>query len=270
MSPELDELRRTRNAHMDRLRRRRNALARLNGVETSMVPAAPIRSHLKTLHGMGWSFEAIAAIHGCGTAAGLRLIAHGNSLRAERKFESVAQIPVTLAVPDCVGDSMWVPSLGATRRVRALMAYGWRHEDMAELAGRSLHRFAHEGSGKTRAVDWRIIDRIFDRLATTPGGSDKSSTRARNLGYQLPLAWRDIDDPTERPSLERDRIWGAGNWNEAVDQAVVWRVINERTRPRKLTRAESEEIARILLSRGVSTHSIENDYGINLSRQGAA
>src|SRR5690349_9947563 len=116
-----EEMRLARTRRKDAERRKRNTLAQLRGDPTGMVDLAPIRAKTKALNDLGWSLEAIAHMGGAGTSAGLRLIMAGRSRKCERKFLAVAALPLTLGVPEDVPDSCFVPTLGATRRVRALM-----------------------------------------------------------------------------------------------------------------------------------------------------
>lgn len=216
----VDEMRRNRRREQDRLGRKRRQLAQIAGQSTSLVPAAPIRRKLNELHQLGWSFEAIAAMNGVGTAAALNLIAAGASFRCERKFAPIADMPITLHVPSAVADTMWVPTLGATRRIRALLALGWRHEDISEHIGRCSHSIGGGTYLRTTAIDWRIIDATYNRMSGGRGASTRTAARARANGYIPPFGWRDIDDPAETPTggrLETD---------EHVDPIVVRRILD--------------------------------------------
>lgn len=241
---DLDTMRAERNRLMDRRRQRRLVLARLNGVPTSLVDAAPIRKRINELTKLGYSYEAIAATHGTGTAAGLRLIALGHHQRAERKFEGIADLPLTLHPHPRVDDNTWVPALGAQRRLRSLMRLGWRHEDVEQYVGRSTHVFVgNSAPHRIRAVDWRVIDAAWRTLCATPGPSVKSRTRAERLGYLAPLAWNDIDDPRERVSVKTIRD-NSGPPRDTVDDEHVTRILAGHTPDRKSTPAERREIVR--------------------------
>lgn len=247
-----DQMRADRNRAVDRLRRRRNILAQLNGVPTSLVDAAPIRARINTLATLGYSLEAIAAWHGTGTAAGLRLIAHGTHQRAERKFEHVASLPVTYRVHERIEDSQWVPAEGARRRLRSLMRLGWRHEDVRALVGRSTHVLVgNSAPTKIKAIDWRLIDAAWRQLSATPGPSNKSRTRAERLGYAAPLAWDDIDDPQERPRGTTE--------SGTPDPIIVARLIAGQHV--ESTRAEKEEAMRQWLAKGGSAREICRMHG---------
>lgn len=251
-------MRAARNRTMERARKKRLALAQLNGIPTSMVPAAPIRARLHALTDLGWSLDAIAAMHGAGTSAALRLIANGNSRQANRKFEGVAHLPITLAVPDSVPDNSWVPALGATRRIQALLRLGWRHEDIEAFADRSVHVFAGAAAPhRTRAIDWRIIDATYEALSATLGGSIKTATRAERLGYFSSMAWSDIDDPHERPSRAAD---GKRHRDEVDHVRIDRRLAGDATI--RLTRDEIREAVRRLHAWGLSAAQIAERAGV--------
>lgn len=212
---DIDEMRRARARAVDAKRRKRDALARLRGENIAPTDAAPIRQHVKALVDLGWSYEAILNAAGCtGTAAGLRLVANGTSRRADRKWQAVLSMPVTLNVPESVPDTCLVPTLGATRRVRALMAAGWRHEDISEYIGRASHHISSGRYPKMLAFDWRIVHAAYEQLSLSDGGSTKSRGRAKAAGFVPPMAWNDIDDPNEQP---RDWQYVPGTRAELFD-----------------------------------------------------
>lgn len=217
----VDEMRRARNRRVDAERRKKNLLAQLRGEPTGMVDARPIRQHARALESLGWSGVAILAASGCeGTKGGFRLLVNGHSMKAERKFLAVLQMPLTVAVPDSVPGTCLVPTLGATRRLRALMRLGWRHEDLTEFIGRASHHLASGRYPSMLADDWRLVDAVYDLLSLTTGGSTRSMIRARRQGYAPPLAWDDIDDPNEEPSGIRgeseDDELGAEEWIDRI------------------------------------------------------
>jgi len=202
---ELADARRRRANVVDSKARKRRQLAALRGQPTGLIPNGPIRTRAKRLLDLGWSMEAI--VHAAdidATSAGLRLIVGGVSRNCERKWAPVANLPITLAVPDGVPDTCWVPSLGAARRVQALMAIGWRHDDMTEYMGRSSHHLSAHSYKQINAHDWRLVDAAYEILSGAHGSSPKSRTRARAAGYLPPLAWTNIDNPREIPRAAAD------------------------------------------------------------------
>lgn len=219
----LDTLRRDRNAKVAAAYRKRRALAELRGIPNGPVPADPIRQRVRRLMALGWSTPAILAAARCdGTNAGLLLIANGNSRYAERKFQAVAELPLTLAVPASVPDTCLVPMLGAVRRVQALMALGWRHSDITPLIGRESHHIAAGRHPRMPALDWRVVDAAYDALSATPGPSSLSRARARRQGYAPPLAWDNIDDPDEQPYAAPKRTGGRPARAAAVVEEFDW------------------------------------------------
>lgn len=217
----LDEMRKARNRRLDAERRKRNALAQLRGEPTGFIDAAPVRAKILALENLGWSTEAISHAAGVGSREGIRLLAHGTSRKAERKFQAVANLPLTLAVPDSVPDTCLVPMLGATRRIRALMTLGWRHEDISATIGRASHHIAAGRYPKMPALDWRVVDAAYSRMSAVDGGSSRTRIRARKAGFIAPLGWEDIDDPRETPAP-------IVSGELSVDPVVVMRLLEGR------------------------------------------
>lgn len=258
-----DELRRERNTLVAARYRKRRALAELQGIPTAPIPAAPLRMHIKDLMALGWgSPSIIAAARIDATPTGLLLIANGHSLRAERKFAPILKLPLTLACPDHIPDHMHVPSLGAARRIRALMALGWRHEDiMHMIGGRSSSHLAQHRHKTINAHDWRLVDAAYEALGGTPGPSESSRRRARNSGYVPPLAWNDIDNPNEDPKPTTGRETTRAHF----DPTVVDRILEGHWRE-TATPAEKAEVVRQWSLAGGSLAELERRTGWNAHR----
>lgn len=205
MSPDLDLMRRQRNVRKAAEYRKRRALAELRGEPFGPIPAAPIRTKIKALTELGWSSPAIIAAAGIDvTPAGLHYVAKGTGRSCGRPFAPIADLPVTLAVPDSVPDECHIPMLGATRRIRALMALGWRHEDISDMiGGRASHHISAGKFKQMAAMDWRLVALAFEKLSAVPGPSEMSRQRAAQQGFAVPLAYDDIDDPNEQPEAVR-------------------------------------------------------------------
>ena len=95
-----------------------------------------------------------------------------------------------------------VDATGSHRRIRALVALGWRYEDMGRLVGRGKNwagNIVHETS-ITRA-NAETVDRVYQQLSMKLGPSELLRTKARNWGWQPPLAWDDetMDNPAAKP-----------------------------------------------------------------------
>jgi hypothetical protein len=250
-----DEMRALRRKVMDAKGRKRRLLTQMRGEPTSLVDATPIRTNLKRLHRLGFSLEALAIMNGSGTGAALRLIECGTSRTAERKFLPLASMPYSAHVPEVLPDTVLVPVIGAARRVRALMALGWRHVDITEMIGRSSHHIAAARHSSMLAGDWRLVAAAYDRMSTAVGPSDNSRQRASKAGYFPPFAWDDIDDPTERPTTD-----GTRKHKGDIDQAVVRRVINGDRLP--MTPAERVAVVNQMRAAGWSLVRIEQHTGI--------
>lgn len=181
-----------------RSRRNRNILRVLRGEDISLTPAAPIRTHLLALLGLHWGVPAIvAATSHTATVGGVTLLARGDSVMAERKHLAAFRLPLTVAVPPSVPDHLFVPALGAQRRVSALLALGYRHEDLTPLIGRDSRALTRNVQPVTRvrAGTWRAIDATYRALEFTPGPSENARWKARAVGHAPPAAWDDIDNP---------------------------------------------------------------------------
>lgn len=252
---DIDQMRTDRNRKMQAARRKRIALAQLRGQPVAPIDARELRKHVKQLMNLHWGTPAIlAAARVDGTPTGLLLIANGTSLRADRKFEPIIRLPLTLRVPERVPDHLLVPSLGSARRIRALMALGWRHEDISPmLGGRSSTHLSAWRHKTINAHDWRLVDAVYDALSGTTGPSGRSRKRATDQGYIPPLAWDDIDDPDETPKgLRMDT-------KADIDPVVVDRILAGRVVP--ATRAEREEVVRRWAMDGRSLSELERITG---------
>ncbi|WP_182377867.1 hypothetical protein [Nocardioides sp. WS12] len=251
-----------RNARVAADRRKRIALAQLRGEPIAPIDAAPLRIHIKALIGLGWSGPAIlAASNVNASVGGLLLIANGRSMRAERKFAPILDLPISVGVPESVPDQMFVPSLGSARRIRALMALGWRHEDITSLlGGRVSHHLAAHRHKAINAHDWRLVDAAYEALSGSPGPSQLSRKRAAEQGYVPPLAWDDIDDPNERRTTET-----LGSRRVGVDLVLVKEVLAGAYRL-DTSPAEKAEVVRLWEADGKSLAELERLTGWNTNR----
>lgn len=103
------------------------------------------------------------------------------------------------------GRDVWVPAVGARRRLQALAYMGWSPEAIAVRIGshyRPLLKIRAGERGRVRLSTHQRIDSVFTELATVhaPGHSG-AVTRGHAVvrGYAPPHAWDDIDNPAERP-----------------------------------------------------------------------
>lgn len=187
--------------------RKRYLLDRSRGI-TRTVPAGPVREHLDQLRERGMSYDAIGDASTTGKST-IHRIATGVSVTVRRDVARRLLAVVPAQVLDRPNPAAFVPNIGARRRIRALLAAGWRHVDITAAAG-------YRGASSTprsaiilhQRGEW-IARETHDAIAgaytvlggrTGPGGI----TRARALaaGHPPPAAWDDelIDDPTALPA----------------------------------------------------------------------
>lgn len=145
----------------------------------------------------------------------------------------------------CQPNAGFVPSIGAQRRVQALMAIGWRHKDLIARLGFDTPSLLYKtGTWVTRRKHDAVKD-LYDQLWNQPGpNSIHTQRRIAKAGYAPPLAWDDetIDDPHAVPDLGAE-VRGRGRpckgsvlASEAqledveflVEQALTWPAIAER------------------------------------------
>lgn len=173
---------------------------------------------------------------------------------------------------------LWTP-IGIRRRVRALTALGHSAPAIAEAAGLSKSSVLKiRGTGDMafiRRPTAVVVRRAYDAMSMTlpplvTPHDRAAATRARDLaatnGWAAPLSWDFIDDPDEQPKHNARGTNNPTEMQKHLDMAVVWRLVDERTKPRLLTRAEALEAYRILIDRGVTAHQIEHEYGLKPER----
>jgi DNA-binding XRE family transcriptional regulator len=97
-----------------------------------------------------------------------------------------------------------VPIIGARRRIQALMAIGWRHQDLTPRLGFRSANIVHQGGHWVSRQKHDAVKDLYDRLWNQRGPAGaQSMTRIEKAGYAPPLAWDDdsIDDPNAAPDL---------------------------------------------------------------------
>lgn len=158
-----------------------------------------------------------------------------------------------------------VGAYAARRRLQGLAVQGWDVRLLAARYGIGESTIASIRAGGTDRIGVHMNDRVTAATADIGmaiGPSVQARQNADRKGWVGLLAWNDIDDPDERPAPSI-----AGRRSEdSVDEVVVQRVLETRTRPRKLTNAESAELARRLRAAGASERVIEKQYGLKPTR----
>lgn len=172
---------------------------------TPYVPADATRERLAELQAAGATVRGIAAATGLTPSC----ISGVNRPRQTRVQRRTADLIATVTLRDVIAATTGrVPSIGTKRRIRALMAMGWRHQDIKAHSGITTHTVI--GHGSDRRAHWvlaethRAILDTYDALWDKRGPSAVTRLHAQRQGWATPAAWDDeaIDDPTGQPAAK--------------------------------------------------------------------
>jgi hypothetical protein len=169
-----------------------------------VIDAGKAQAHVRSLvsrHGL--------SLRGIAEAAGISAYIVSNlnrGLKAEvHRDTEKALLAVTpeavLARPNAEG---MVPNIGGRRRIQALMAMGWRHQDLTPMLGINTANIVHQQGEWFTKRKHDAIKRLYDQLWDKRGPATALSiTRVTKAGYAPPMAWDDatIDDPNAQPEL---------------------------------------------------------------------
>ncbi|MBT2566622.1 hypothetical protein J7I84_08960 [Arthrobacter sp. ISL-85] len=160
----------------------------------------------------------------------------------------------------------FVPNIGGRRRIQALMAMGWRHQDLTPLLGINTANIVHQEGQWFTKQKHDAIKELYDRIWNQRGPASKISiSRIAKAGYAPPLAWDDetIDDPNATPDLGASVAEGRGRPTEGtirrsdaltedveflIGEGCSWEAITERlgvnpvTLDRMLHRADRADL----------------------------
>lgn len=244
-----------RNVHS-----KRHQLRKLRG-ETAYVDATPIRLHLATLLGAGWSLRSI------GGTAGVSATTLSQIHRDTRLQASPTTIRKVLAVrPDAIaertnrpGAEPFVPRIGTTRRIRALMAIGYSHSDLTALGIDSRNLVNQQGRWVTRSTHDHVAA-LYKDLSRRPGPTPRAASEAAKRGYPGPAAWDDIDLDAE-PDVHEDTDHQADD----VDDVAIDRVMAG-DRAVHLSKTERHELARRWAASGRPLAEMERLTGLHAHR----
>jgi hypothetical protein len=224
------------------------------------VPATDTRAKLQELVDARVPVRAIARAGGLSDTA----VAHIIDGRCERVRRQTAARIASLTRNDVyAGASGSVPSVGAVRRVQALMALGWRKADL-QAEGVPIGQLVTRSRDLISVEGWRQVRDVYDRLSMTPGPSQAARDRAAGRGYSPPLAWDEetIDDPRATPqhgepgeasldSVAVDRVVASGSADTRCDTNL------------QLTQDERVAAVRRLATAGSSDREIADAIGVS-------
>lgn len=210
-----------------------------------VVPAGASQEHVRALvtkHGL--------TLRGIAEAAGISpyIISDLNRglkqsvLRTSEKAILAVTAEAVLSRSNAEG---LVPNIGGRRRIQALMAMGWRHQDLTPMLGMNSSNIVHQQGEWFTKRKHDTIKALYEKLWDKRGpATTLSINRVVKAGYAPPLAWDDetIDDPHARPNLGT-KVLGRGrpvngavrasdaqieNVEFLVDQALRWDAITAR------------------------------------------
>lgn len=221
-------------------------LDRARGISRT-TDARHVAAWIRELHKQGMTSPVIAEFAGCYSQT---IAAIGRGERTRTNIGLAQRIlAVSPGVPENVGPDSYVPSVGAYRRIQALLAIGWTHADITARSGVSTTyilsralRSDRPGRWVASSTHWAIA-RAFDEMSMTPGPSSRGAQVARSRGYAPPLAWDEetIDDPHAKPDLGSQT---PGRWDarwENLDDLVALGEPRDRARERLGISLEADE-----------------------------
>lgn len=171
--------------------------------EKRIVPPGPAQGHVRDLVTNGG-----LTIRGIAEAAGVAAFIISELNRGIKKsLHRDTEAAILAVTPEAVlnrsNPEGFVPNIGGRRRLQALMAMGWRHQDLAPLLGLNTSNIVHQPGEWFTKSRHDAIKELYDRLWDKRGpASLVSLNRIAKAGYAPPLAWDDesIDDPKAVPA----------------------------------------------------------------------
>lgn len=112
-----------------------------------------------------------------------------------------AQRVFSVPVPGRVVAGGDVCAVGTVRRIQALSAIGWPSTQLGAQIGhnpRYLSQLLRRTRIQSRTAE--KVDALYRKLNMTVGPSPSTKAYAKAKGWAPPLAWNNIDDPTEKPN----------------------------------------------------------------------
>lgn len=183
---------------------KRYRLRQLRG-ETAYIDATPVRTHIATLVGAGWSIRSIAGVSGVSASTISKISIDkqttvGPTTAAKVLRIKVKQIASRTSRPFA---EPFVPRIGTTRRIQALLRMGWSHAAMRERCGIYTTNLLHQQGRWVARSTHDAVAAMYRDWSHQRGPSETTARRALRRGYASPADWSDIDHD-EAPQLETD------------------------------------------------------------------
>lgn len=242
----------------------------------NLVDPEPARVHVRALMAQGMGLKRIIAISRVSSGQLFKLLygkpGPDGTRHPSRRIRRETEAKI-LAVQLNLADGARVLSLGAVRRVQALVALGWSQSKIATRLGilpANFTTIAHGRRAELTVATDKAIRGLYEewsmRLPPADEWHDKSAAsraraHARANGWLPPLAWDDdrLDDPTYQPTVLVELVDADEHQDELDEAAILRRINGDRV---KLTRAEKAEVVGRLLAAGWPLNEIERHTGI--------
>ncbi len=183
---------------------KRYSVDRARGISRTS-PAARVRGHVNALveeHGVTLTSIAEAAGLPAQTVQLISTAAHERvQITVEQKLLSVT----AESILDQGRPNGMVPRHGSVRRLRALLANGWRHEDLTRRLGTRSANIVNPGrcrniSRSTHLAVKALYEELWDQEGPAPAGA--RTRAAKSYRFAPPMAWD--DDTMDRPAAQPD------------------------------------------------------------------
>jgi DNA-binding NarL/FixJ family response regulator len=229
------------------------------------VDAAPVREHIRALRAAGIGVEQIAMLAGISTSHVRELADPGRDgdpgIRRVRPQTAHQVLRIRIDQANRASRSH-VVATGTHRRLQALIAVGWPHDELATRLGRSSASLRRSMlSDSVTAQTAQDVSDLYEQLWNLRlpkstddqrAAADAARALAAERGWLPPLAGDDIDtDPDPQHHTERAET------DDDLDEIAIERALaGDGVRLEHLTPAEQDEVVRRLTERGKSIRDI--------------
>jgi hypothetical protein len=171
---------------------------------SGIVSAEPARQHILELRATGLSLDSIAYQAGVSRVSTLSpLLAGQRTTLRSTTAERVLSVPVP-DFPQLDGTYKLIPAIGSQRRVQALMAIGYRAQEIQVMVGLSPPGMSLILNGRNKLIRVELaerFDQVFRRCELHPRKDRRAILRAQRNNWPPPLFWDSdtIDDPDAEP-----------------------------------------------------------------------
>jgi hypothetical protein len=229
------------------------------------VDATPVREHIRALRAAGIGVEQIAMLAGISTSHVRELAdpgCYGNPGIRKVRPETAQRVLRIRTHHANRAPRSHVSATGTRRRLQALVAVGWPHDELAARLGRSPAGLRRSMlSDAVTAQTAQDVSDLYEQLwnLSPPqstddqrAAADAARAFAGERGWLPPLAWDDIDtDPDARHHTQHEET------DDDVDEVAIERALaGDGVRLEHLTPAEQNEVVRRLTGRGKSIRDI--------------